>query len=251
MPEFRKLVVNLRLLVSVVIYTLYLINADSFLVGDRVAFAQSLNPIQKPSTTKVRKPSSNGWLIEKIVELLSPTRGRADRGDGVICTDSPIFKSQYPYLWTRQPLFVWTGTAKSVRTLDATSKRVIWSKDVDAKTHKQRLDRPLAFGKRYIWQVVTDPDNELVNPKVEFQIVDAAQWKKIDRELKTLNRQWTNQKLDSEQIALERVKYFAQRQMWGDVTEIVNSLPDEVRESRIFSDLNKAIANELGECIRL
>ena len=89
------------------------------------------------------------------------------------------------------------------------------------------------------------------NPKVEFQIVGKTQWQKIDRELKTLDRSFAIQKLDTEQIALERVKYFAQMQMWGDITEIVNSLPDQVRKNQVFLDLNNKIADELSNCIIL
>lgn len=229
------------------------IDSHNYLDNSQLAIAQPVKPTPTNQPSKPNNTQRKPWLIEKISELLQPKQrsGGSRAGSGLICTDSPVFKPDRPLLWTRQPLFVWTGSAKSVRAIEASSKRVIWEKEVDPNTHQLRIDRPLEFGKRYIWQVVADPSDDVNNPKVEFQVVDKAQWQKIDRELKALDRQLGSQKLDTEQIALERIKYFAQLQMWGDVTETVNSLPEEVRKGQVFFDLNNKIADELSKCIRL
>jgi hypothetical protein len=248
MPKFRELVFDWRLSISI-FFMLFTINASDFLVGDRLAFAQSSNPVQKSPIIKSRKPSSNGWLIEKIVELLRPTTKKPSRGDGIVCADSPVFKSQYSYLWTRQPLFVWTGTAKSVLTIDATSKQVIWSKEVDANAHQLKIDRPLELGKRYIWRVVAEADNDAVNPEVAFQMVDVNQWRKIDRELKALEQRLKGQKLNSDEIILEKVKYFAQYQMWGDAQETLAVLPNSLNQKQQLIDLKEVIKEELSLCL--
>jgi hypothetical protein len=232
----------------VVIFVLLALHGHDRLNQEQIALAQTPQPTQKPVTTKSKNPG----IIDKIVKLLQPKRGSGGSRTpgGIICADSPVFKPDRPLLWTRQPLFVWTGKAKSVRAIDATTKQIIWSKEVDANTHQLRLDRPLAFGKRYIWQVVTNPGNDLENPTINFQIVDATQWKKIDRELKALDRQLAQQKPDTERIALERAYYFAQKQMWGDVRETILSLPDRARQSENLTDLDAKIG-ELSECINL
>lgn len=229
------------------------IDSHNNLNNSRLVMAQPGSPTPTKQPAKQRNTQRKPWLIEKILGLLQPRQipGGSRAGNGIICTDSPVFKPDRPLLWTRQPLFVWRGDAKSVRVIEASSKRVIWEKEVDSSTEQLRIDRPLEFGKRYLWQVVTDPGNDVNNPKVEFQIVDKSQWQKIDRELKTLDQSFAIQKLDTEQIALERVKYFAQMQMWGDITEIVNSLPDQVRKNQVFLDLKNKIADELSNCIIL
>jgi hypothetical protein len=251
MPKLRKLIVDWRLLAGVVFYTLYPINASSFLVSDHVAFAQSSNPAQKFPTTKSKKASSNGWLIEKIVELLNPrSRMGGSRGDGEVCADLPVFKSEYSYLWTRQPIFVWAGNPSALQLIDAQSQQVVWEKTVDSntETHQLKIDRPLELGKRYIWRVVTEPDNDAVNPEVAFQMVDATQWRKIDRELQALEQKLKGQKLSLEKTKLERVYYFAQLQMWGDVQETLAVLPTTMKQNPETIALEHKIRNELSVC---
>jgi hypothetical protein len=232
-----------------------MILSDSYryLDGNRLVMAQYASPAPVKQPIKRNPIRSKPWVLEKILELLNPKKKSPIPRGEEICTISPVFQPNQLLLWTQRPLLVWKGNAKLIRLIDVNSKQVIWEKEVTPNLPQLRIDQPLKAGRRYIWQAVADLHNDINNPKVEFQVVDKAQWQKIDRDLKLLGQQLASQKLDSEQIALERVKYFAQLQMWGDVTEIIYSLSSEVGENPNFRNLKTKIANELSvsDCIRL
>jgi hypothetical protein len=250
MLRHTKLIGKFKLSILMAIFTICAIDSSGFPASDRVASAQS-QPSQKSPTTQPVSSTRNGWLIDKIIGLLRPkTSAGGSRGDGIVCADSPIFKPDNPYLWTRQPVLVWTGNPSAIQLLDAQSQRVVWQKSVarNTGTRQLRIDRLLELGKRYIWRVVAEPNHNAVNPEVAFQMVDPTQWKKIDRELKALEQKQKGQKLNSEEIALERVNYFAQRQMWGDVQETLAVLPATIGQNQEFIDLGNKIREELSQC---
>jgi hypothetical protein len=226
---------------------IFLLLAFHSLNQERVAFAQIPQPTQKPAPPKSRNP----LIINRIFELLKPKRRVGSRGDEMICAESPTFKADYPYLWTRQPLLMWSGSPSSLQLLDAQSLKIVWQKTIDSNSEirQVRIDRPLELGKRYIWRVVAEPGNDAVNPKIAFQMVDANQWRKIDRELKSLEQKLKGQKLSSDEIILEKVNYFAQYQMWGDVQEALAILPSSLNQKQQVIDLKKVIKDELGMCL--
>jgi hypothetical protein len=247
--------------IFLVVFVLVAVNSDEYLNNHHLVTAQPVKPIPTKQLINRRTTHRKPWLIERILEFLQP-RKRSGGSRGDTCLKSPVFKPDRPLLWTRQPRLVWIwirhdeSKSKLVRVTDISSKRVILEKEVNPNLqqlylYQLRIDQPLEFGKRYVWEIVADPRNEVNNPKVEFQVVDKAQWQKIDRDFETLNRQLASQQLDSEHITLERVKYFAQLQMWGDVTEVIYSLPDEAGKSEKIIDLKTKIANELGKCVDL
>jgi Domain of Unknown Function (DUF928) len=251
MSQSHKTTINWRLFTCAILFVLCSIDSSGFSIANRVVLAQSSKQPPKPTITKPSKTTQNS-LVEGILKLLMPKkRAGGSRGDGLVCADSPVFKAEYPYLWVRQPLFVWMGYVDSVQVLDAESRQIVWQKsiDPDRRISQIRIDRPLELGKRYIWRVITDLGNDLANPEFAFQMVDAPQWKKIDRELKALEQKLKGQQLNSEEIALERVNYFAQRQMWGDVQETLAVLPSTVRNPETIALENK-IRIELSMCIR-
>ena len=250
MLKYTKLIGSSKVSILMAIFTLCAIDSSGFLASDRAASAQSKPPQKSPATQPVNS-TRNGWLIDKIIGLLKPkTSAGLSRGNGIVCAESPVFKPDNPYLWTRQPVLVWAGDPSAIQLLDAQSQRVVWQKSVarNTGTRQLKIDRPLELGKRYIWRVVAEPDHNAVNPEVTFQMVDLTQWKKIDRELKALEQKQKGQKLNSEEIALERVNYFAQRQMWGDVQETLAALPATIGQNPAFIDLGNKIREELSQC---
>jgi hypothetical protein len=252
MLRHTKLIGNFKLAILIAIFTLCALDSSGFLVSDRAASAQSKPPQKSPATQPVNS-TRNGWLIDKIIGLLKPkTSAGGSRGDGIVCADSPVFKPDNPYLWTRQPVLAWAGDPSAIQLIDAQSQQVVWEKSIDSNTgtRQLRIDRPLELGKRYIWRVVAEPGNDAVNPEVAFQMVDADRWRKIDRELKALEQKLKGQKISSEKIALERIYYFAQLQMWGDVRETLAVLPVTVKQNPETIALENKIRDELSICRR-
>jgi hypothetical protein len=246
-PRPNKLTIDWKLSICTILFAIFTINTSGFSVLDREASAQSPKPPQKSPTTRPAKSNRIDWMIGKIFKELStsiPRKGGA-RGNDVVCAESPTFRAKDPYLWTRQPLLVWSGSPSSLQLLDTQSLKIVWQKTIDSNSEirQVRIDRPLELGKRYIWRVVAKPGNDAVNPEIAFQMVDANQWRKIDRELTALEQKLKGQKLSSEEITLEKVSYFAQRQMWGDAQETLAFLP-----ANLSQRLAIIIQDELNEC---
>jgi hypothetical protein len=247
-----KLTMGWKLFICTLILSICTINSGGFLASNRLALAKPSKQPQKSPTTQPAAPMRNASLFDKIMGLLKPkSKSLGSRGDGVVCANSPVFKSKYPYLWTRQPVLVWTGEPSALQLIDVQSQKVVWGKSFDSNigTHQFKIDQPLALGKRYIWRVVAEPGNDEVNPEIAFQMVSATKWKQIDQELKVLEQKSKRQKLNSEGIALEKIQYFAQYQMWGDIQEIMNNLPASLTQKQQFIDLKTAIKEELGLCL--
>jgi Domain of Unknown Function (DUF928) len=247
-----KPTIDWKLSIHTVLLAICIIDSSGSSALDRVASAQSFKPSQKSPTTQPARPDRSSWVIKKIEELLQPKRKPlGSRGDDMVCAESPTFRANYPYLWTRQPLLVWSGSPSSLQLLDAQSLKIVWQKAIDSNSEirQVRIDRPLELGKRYIWRVVAESGNDAVNPEIAFQIVDANQWRKIDRELKALEQKLKEQKLSSDEIILEKVKYFAQYQMWGDAQETLAILPSSLNQNQQVIDLKKVIKDELGLCL--
>jgi hypothetical protein len=236
----------------VVIFVLLTLHDLGSLNTEQVAFAQSPQPTQKPSPSRSSNPQQNVPIIDAILKLLQPQKrsGGSRTSGGIICAYSPVFKPDRQLLWTRQPVLAWVGDPSAIQLIDDRSKQIVWEKSIDSNngTRQLRIDRPLELGKRYIWRVVAESGNDAVNPEVAFQMVDVTQWRKIDRELKALEQKQKRQKLSPEKTALERVYYFAQLQMWGDVQETLAVLPTNIKQNLETSELENKISDELSLC---
>lgn len=258
MSTQNKLIINWQLSICL---TLFILSATD-VSGFSAVLAQSSKPSSK---TQINQPSNRnrGWLLDKILGLLKPkvrvggSRGSGSSrpveprtGEGLICANSPAFKSDSPYLWTRQPLLTWNGSPSVLQIIDVQSKEIIWQKSVESNvsTREVRVDKSLELGRKYSWRTMSKPDK--INSEVSFQIVDIGKWDMIDRNLKALEQNLKQQNLDPEEIALEKINYFARREMWGDVQEIIARLPTTSRQKEEFIQLGNQIQDELSVCSR-
>lgn len=258
MPILNKPKINWKLSICLVLFTLC--------INDVGGFSAVLAEPSKPSSkTQINQQSnrSRGWLLDKILNLLKPkVRVGGSRGggssrpveprtaEGLVCANSPAFKSDSPYLWTRQPLLAWNGSPSVLQIIDVQSKEIIWQKSVESNINARevRVDKSLELGRKYTWRTISKPDK--INSEVSFQIVDIGKWDMIDRNLKALEQNLKQQNLDAEEIALEKINYFARREMWGDVQEIIARLPTTSREKEEFVQLGIQIKDELNVCSR-
>jgi hypothetical protein len=195
--------------------------------------------------------SSSNWLLDRIISLFTPSyRSGGSRGDDFVCANSPSFDKNIPYLWARQPLLIWSGSASSLKVINSQSKQIVWQKSVDSnlKFGKMKIDKPLTLGHKYIWQVISKPGDDAVNPDVEFQVVSNDQYQKINISMKKLERQFTGVSLVSEELILTKAKYFADLKMWGDVQELLVKIPESSSQYEKVNKILKKIQESLGDC---
>jgi Domain of Unknown Function (DUF928) len=197
--------------------------------------------------------SSGNWLLDRIISLFTPShRSGGSRGDDSVCSNSPSFDKNTPYLWTRQPLLAWSGSASSLQIVDSQSNKIVWYKFVDSslKFGKMYIDKPLALGKKYRWQVISDPNNNVVNPSIEFQMVSINQHQKINITLKKLEKQLAVKTANYEETILAKAKYFADQKMWGDVQILLLELPESSSNYEEVNKVIKKMQNTLGKCLQ-
>jgi hypothetical protein len=128
-----------------------------------------------------KSKSSGNLLLDIIYKLFAPSsRSGGSRGDDSVCANSPSFDNAIPYLWTRQPLLMWSGSASSLKVIDFQSGQIFWQKSIDSKLKfgKVRIEKPLITGRKYIWQVIFSSNNDDINPSISFQMVSSNQHQK-------------------------------------------------------------------------
>lgn len=197
--------------------------------------------------------SNNNWLLEAISKLFAPSsRSGGSRGDDFVCAESPSFDSTVPYLWTRQPLLIWSGSASSLRVIDSQSKQIIWQKPVDSKLKfgKVRIEKSLITGRKYTWQVIFDPNSNSLNPSIDFQMVSNEQHQKIRLDLEKLEKQLYVKKSNPEEIIFTRAKYFANLKMWGDVQELLSMVPESSPQYKKAFEILGEMQKSLGLCLQ-
>jgi hypothetical protein len=197
--------------------------------------------------------SSGNWLLDRIISLFTPShRSGGSRGDGSVCANSPSFDNAIPYLWTRQPLLMWSGSASSLKVIDFQSGQIFWQKSIDSKLKfgKIRIEKPLITGRKYTWQVISSSNNDDINPSIIFQMVSSNQHKKTKITLEKSEKQLAVKESSSEEIIFAKAKYFADQKMWGDVQEFLSKIPESSSQYKKAIETLEEMQKSLGICLQ-
>lgn len=190
------------------------------------------------------------WILDNVLQPFKKKKKiGGSRGDKSICADSPIFEANNSVLWTRQPLFVWKGSAMSIAVF-AEDGSVFWVKNFQPslKSSSIKIDNPLELDKKYIWTVIADPYSKSVNPQVSFQTVSIKKYKEISKDLKILEDRLKREQADQDEIILIKVKYFASRSMWGDVQSLLQEIPSSSQYYQKSLQTLTEIKEKLSRC---
>jgi hypothetical protein len=194
--------------------------------------------------------SSSNWLLDRIISLFTPShRSGGARGDNSICADSPRFDENNAVLWTRQPLFIWKGSAVSIAVISE-DRSVFWMKNFQPNliSSSIKIDKPLELGKKYTWTVIADPNSKSVNPQVAFQTVSIKKYKEISKDLMILEDRLKRQQADRDEIILSKVQYFANKNMWGDVQNFLQEIPSSSQYYQKSLQILTEIKKKLSRC---
>jgi len=150
-------------------------------------------------------------------------------------------------LWNNQPLFVWRGDYR-VMGIRELGDALLPTKQVATQGRqfpkRLRYDKePLQAGKTYEWLffISKNATKPLDVKPITFQIMGEQERAPITADLKALETRLNAQKATSEEIALQRASYFAQRQLWGDVLQEIYSVesPSETLKQEAAQILQK------------
>lgn len=125
-------------------------------------------------------------------------------------------------IWSDRPLFVWQGRVRRIEVRLPESEAALWGDDVVNNKQKLRYNGlQLQPGEEYDYWVLyetTDEGGEVITntTDIPFIIMGEEERDRITDELMALEEQLQASGASTEAIALEKVDYFAQENLWSD-----------------------------------
>lgn len=222
-------------LISILLLILNLYNFSSM----SIAIAQTQQQPQ-PTTQIRRKEPKSIW--ETIWTLLTAREQRNMASRGNLCPITGLLEKQN-IIWSDRPLFLWQGTGiievKVYAPFDPnTDEKVLWSHKVKAEDKTNLFNgtpytgEQLQSGKSYDWELtyLDEQGRQETTNKLTFQVMESPQRDLIASELDTLQTQLKSEGATTEEIALQRASYFAERDLWSDALHEIYSVPNPSAE---------------------
>lgn len=127
-------------------------------------------------------------------------------------------------IWSDRPVFMWEGNIKQVILRPFASEEELWSQSVGSTEQQVEYGGPaLEPGVLYEWAVVgwNGQEDETSHPH-HFEVIGGEQRQQIDSGLQQLASQISNK--TAEEQALDRIAFFAERNLWSDAFQIFYSI---------------------------
>ena len=125
-------------------------------------------------------------------------------------------------VWSNQPLFFWQGTMVGIKVWENRTDKLMWNQPLEQTLRTINYSgEDLQPGKAYYWRLELSPG--IFSERVDFQIMNEAEQERIKVELEEMDKKLKAENTSSETIALERVNYFASRQLWSDALREIYS----------------------------
>ncbi|NES63844.1 MAG: hypothetical protein F6K24_00320 [Okeania sp. SIO2D1] len=141
------------------------------------------------------------------------------RGDD-LCLVSPGLIEVEGKIWNTRPIFIWQGQLSRIEIRPSNSYQVLWTFDIqDDEEIVDYTGEELEPGNTYYWRIFdsTSSADSLVGiQRRTFEIIDLEKHEAITQDLAKLDQDLNKQGATEEAIALARVKFFAERNLWSD-----------------------------------
>jgi hypothetical protein len=164
-------------------------------------------------------------------------------GRGPICALTPRTTGTNTEIWSDRPLFVWQGPFKRIELHSVDSNQKLWSKKLERERSALYDGELLKRGRTYEWRLFFTPEEDEDTPpfRIErFRVMDAQNYDRIQQDLQKLDEELKT--ATPEQIALQRAKYFAQKQLWSDALQEAYSVKNPSQElTKTLEDISKKI----------
>ncbi len=138
---------------------------------------------------------------------------------GSLCLVSPGLIEVEGKIWNTRPTFIWQGKLQQMSIRPANSEQVLWAEKV--QDNQQIIiynGESLKPGKTYYWRVFDSIVSEYSFPtlRVTFRVMDVPEREVITQELEKLDASLKQAKAKPETIALAKVKFLAERNLFSD-----------------------------------
>ncbi|NEO15585.1 MULTISPECIES: hypothetical protein [unclassified Moorena] len=132
-------------------------------------------------------------------------------------------------IWSEQPLFLWQGEMKGIEVRDYRTNQQLWEQPLEPTTTSIVYEgKPLQPGKAYFWRN-TIPLEELPTKK-SFRLMNDEKRNQITADLTALESNLKAQDASADQIALKRINYFINKQLWSDALREIYRMPNPPAE---------------------
>ncbi|NEP37561.1 hypothetical protein [Moorena sp. SIO3B2] len=143
-------------------------------------------------------------------------------------------------IWSEQPLFLWQGKMKGIEVREMRTNQQLWEQPLEPTTTSILYQgKPLQPGKAYYWRN-TIPLEELPT-KRSFRLMDDEKRNQITTDLNELESNLKAEDASADKIALKRINYFIDKQLWSDALREIYLMPNPPAE---VTDLIDKINNK-------
>jgi hypothetical protein len=127
-------------------------------------------------------------------------------------------------IWGNKPVFLWQGEIVGIEVRHTRSDKLMWSQNNPTTRSVIYQGEPLQPGEDYFWREKL-PLKQLPS-KQSFRMMKAEDRDRISAELKELESKLKTKGASASEIALEKINYFSQKQLWSDVLREIYSVPN-------------------------
>ncbi len=138
---------------------------------------------------------------------------------GGLCLVSPGLIEVEGKIWNTRPTFIWQGILQLIEIRPANSEEVLWVEKV--QDNQQIIiynGESLKPGNTYHWRIYDSSASEYSFPtlRITFRVMDVLEREVITQELEKLDTGLKQAKTTPEAIALAKVKFLAERNLFSD-----------------------------------
>ncbi|MGD1700094.1 hypothetical protein [Dapis sp. BLCC M229] len=139
--------------------------------------------------------------------------------NGSFCLVSPGLIEVEGKIWNTRPTFIWQGQLQLIEIRPANSQQVLWAEKV--QDNQQIIiynGESLKPGNTYYWRIYDSSASEYSFPtlRITFRVMDVLERQVITQELEKLDTRLKQAKATPETIALAKVKFWAERNLFSD-----------------------------------
>ncbi|MBD1944992.1 DUF928 domain-containing protein [Coleofasciculus sp. FACHB-712] len=228
---------NLKKLQSILLISALITTSSS--VPLQAAIRQQPHPVLTESN-ETYLALSWGDIWKK---LRRKRKGGGGRG-GAICAIAPAKlvdadslhskQGEILEIWSDRPLFLWNipgGTVTRIELSRQGDKEAFWNRPIKGETRAVYDGEPLQPGQSYVWKLSASEPYP-IETSVMFQVMEPETRDRISAELISIALVQQLKDPSPEALAMEKVHYFAERELWSDALRELYSVPNPSAELR-------------------
>lgn len=153
------------------------------------------------------------------------------------CPIAPVSsEEQVMQIWSDRPFFLWRnyprGTMESIEVewrdeIFSGFERSLFRATVTGESYVSYVGTPLERGMQYYWLPYSSAMDPFIFVEgIPFEIMSEEAYAQVTQELEMAEQQWQEADLSPEEQIVERVAFFAERELWSDAMREAFTAPN-------------------------